>query len=767
MIGQTLGHYRIQEKLGSGGMGEVYLGHDERLERDVAIKVLPAGALADEGARRRFRNEALALAKLSHPNIEAVYDFDTQDGTDFLVMEYVPGPTLSEKLAAEALPEKEIVRLGAQLAEGLAAAHGQGIVHRDLKPANLRLTPDGRLKILDFGLARLLRPEAEQQATASITAAHAVVGTLPYMAPEQLRGEAVDARTDLYAAGVVLFEMATGRQPFQEKVTTALMHAILHQPCPSPRRFRGALSSRLEQIIEKCLDKNPERRFQSARELRVDLERLATPSASEMILPGRTQARPPRRGSGRQIKSLVVLPLSNLSREPEQDYFAEGMTEALITDLAKIGALKVVSRTSAMRYKGTEKTVPEIAEELNVDGVVEGSVLRAGERVRITAQLIHAATDTHLWAESYERDLRDVLALQSEVARAIAAQIHVKLKPHERARLASARRVDPAAHEALLKARFHWSRWDPAGFQKAIEYFGQAIALDPTYAPAHAGLADSYAFLGYWGFLPPQEAYPRANAAARKALELDDWVAEAHRALAWVHWFYDWELLLCEKELRRALALRPGDPVAHAAVGVFEAVIYEDHERAWAQVKRAQELDPLSVYVGTMAGWILFWARRYPEGIEQARRVLELDPACLQAQVILGCCLTRASRHDEAILTVERAVQVWGIPLVKTFLAAAYAAAGRKEDALPILKELAEGGGPGPSSLALLGSVFAVLGEWDRAFECLEKAYRERDAMLFWVKVTPLLDPIRTDARYLDLLRRMNFPSKQPAARSS
>ena len=450
LVGQTLGHYRIAEKIGAGGMGEVYRAHDEHLNREVAIKVLPSGTLSDESSRKRFRNEALTLSRLNHPNIATVHDFDTQAGVDFLVMEYVPGTTLSEKLAAGPLPEKEAARLCVQLAEGLTAAHERAVIHRDLKPGNLRLTADGRLKILDFGLARLVQPVSGDAETETLTQTRAIAGTLPYMAPEQLRGERVDARSDVWAAGVVLYEMATARLPFEGKTSAVLTDQILHGHATSPQRLQPRLSARLADIILKCLEKDAENRYQSAKELQVDLRRLISPTSSASIVAGA----PRKRTRSRRIRSLAVLPLNNFSRDPEQEYFADGMTEALICNLAKLQAVKITSRTSVMRYKGSETPLPQIAAELNVDAVVEGSVMRVGPRVRITAQLIHAASDTHLWAESYDRDFEDVLLVQSEIARAIAREIQVAITPEEAKRLAAHAGSTPGPMKPISRAAF-------------------------------------------------------------------------------------------------------------------------------------------------------------------------------------------------------------------------------------------------------------------------------------------------------------------------
>src|SRR6266568_2892284 len=419
IAGKTISHYRVIEKLGAGGMGVVYRAHDMRLDRDVALKVLPAGRLAGEAARDRFHREALALAKLNHAHIGAIYDFDTQEGVDFLVMEYIPGTTLGEQLASGPLPESEVLRLGTQIVAALEEAHEQGIVHRDLKPGNIMVTPKGQAKVLDFGLAKLLRPESEVSTADQLSSSAAVAGTLPYMPPEQLRGKPADGRSDIYAAGAVLYEMATGRRPFREKVATALVDDILHKPPPPPGRLNHDLSPRLEEIILKCLEKEPESRYQSAKELAVDLRRLALPTVASSVRPAPARITWRRIGVGAaagvvaillllvalnvvglrerllgkssatlQIRSLAVLPLENFSRDSEQEYFADGMTEQLITDLAQISALKVISRRSVMQYKGARKPLPQVAKELGVDAVIEGSVQRSGDRVRITAQLI-------------------------------------------------------------------------------------------------------------------------------------------------------------------------------------------------------------------------------------------------------------------------------------------------------------------------------------------------------------------------------------------
>ncbi len=800
MIGRTLGHYRILEKIGAGGMGEVYRAHDERLDRDVALKVLPTGTLADEAARKRFRKEALALSKLNHPNIATVFDFDTQDGVDFLVMEHIAGITLDQKVSSGPLPEKEIARLGVQLAEGLAAAHEQSVVHRDLKPGNLRLTPDGRLKILDFGLAKLLQPVG-QAMTESLTESGAMAGTLPYMAPEQLRGESVDARSDLYAAGVVLYEMATGRRPFEEKLSTTLTDAILNRAPVGPRALNERVSPELERVVLKCLEKEPENRYQSAKEVVVDLRRLgASRAAAETprrrVPFGFAQGKPPgsarlvwRVGTGLaavavvvavlvglnvggwrerllghagapRIESLAVLPLANLSGDPEQEYFADGMTEALITDLAKIGSLRVISRTSVMEYKGVKKPLPKIARELKVDAVVEGSVMRVGDRVRITVQLIHGPTDKHLWADSYERELRDVLAMQEEVARAIAQEIRIKLTPQENARLTGSRPIDPEVYELYLLGQFYSHKGPRTDWGKSQEYFERAIAKDPSYAPAYAGLARFYSrVVTSSGPLTPQEAWPKAEAAVQRALELDDRLAEAHAELANIRLLRDWNWEEAAKESQRALELNPNSPDAHSRYARYLRVAGRPDE-AVREMKRALELDPLRVDLSNQLGVELVFARRYDEAIEQFHQSLELDANSVVAHFYLSALFAAKGMEREAAEEAIKGLNAAGeasqaSKFERIYKASGYRAAQRFLDQRAIEDELKRPR-PDPWTLAY---TYPRLGQKDKAFEWLEKAYQERSVGLLQLRVDPDFDNLRSDPRYKDLVRRINFPS--------
>ena len=777
LVGRMRGHYRIVELLGAGGMGVVYRAHDDRLDRDVALKVLPAGTLADENARRQFRREALALAKLNHPNIGAVYEFDNQEGLDFLAMELISGLTLDAKLAGRALPERQVLRLGIQLADALQAAHSQGIVHRDVKPGNLRVTADDRLKVLDFGLAQWVQTEADQERTVSASRLREVSGTVPYMAPEQLRGQKPDARSDIYSAGVVLYEMITGHRPFTES-GPQLIGAILERPPSPPSTYIGSVSVGLESIILKALDKDPSRRYQSAKELEVDLERLSTgvaPTISRRRPAGawiafaapvlvlallfglnvdRWRDRLVGMTSRSRINSLVVLPFENLSGDPEQGYFADGMTDELASKLAQIGALRVISRTSAMQYKHSGKPLPEIAKELNVDAAVEGSVLRSGDNVRITVQLIDASSDKHLWAKDYEQSLNDVLRVQDQVAQAIANEVKIKLSPQEQARLASAPLVNSAAHEAYLKGHYLLRQGTEGQLREAKEYLEQAIKLDPNYAPAYAGLADYYWLTNQ---LSPQVAIPKAKEYVLKALAMDESLAEAHGTLAAIKFYGDWDWPGAEKEFQRAVQLNPSDSVARGAYAGFLSEMGR-HEEAMAEIRTAQQLDPLSSLTGVTAGWISYYARQYERALEQGRRVLDKDPQSVSAHDLLGSAYLAKGNYENSLQEYRVVIGTSADdPLRLVSLARAYALMGKRTEAQRIAAQLVATSSTRYVPPFFLGVIYAALGDNDRAFTWLEKAYEGHDSYLVRLKVEPGLDRLRSDPRFDALLRRMNF----------
>ena len=786
-IGQVLSHYRILEQVGAGGMGVVYRAHDERLDRDVAIKVLPAGMISDESSRKRFRNEALALAKLNHPNIATIHDFDSEAGLDYLVMEYVTGVSLALKLKKGPVPENELLDLSEQIARTLEDAHERGILHRDLKPGNIMVTPKGQVKLLDFGLAKLLATgDAQTEETLSQTQA---VGTLPYMAPEQLRGVYPDTRGDIYGAGVVMYEMATSRRPFEEKVSAALASDILNKPPAPPGRSNPALSPKLEEIILKCLEKDPENRYQSAKELSVDIRRLRNASSSQVTLhpaPSRRRRllvsvvsglltalvllfalnvggwRERLRGTTpARVQSLAVLPLENLSRDPDQEYFTEGMTDELITVLGHVGALKVISRTSVMHYKSTTKTVPEIARELHVDAVLQGAVLRAGNRARVTVQLTDGASDRNVWAQSYERDLQDVLALQDDVARSIADEIKAHLTEQEQTILTSKKTVNPEAHENYLRGRFYLNKWTPEGNEKAIEYFQQALSEDANYAAAYAGLADSYTLLGYYGIRAPNEVFPRAKVAAQKALELDDTLSEAHNSLALIIANYDWDWARSEQEYKRALELNPSYVTAHIW-HAFHLVYGGNFPDAIVEARRAQELDPLSLITSTTVANILYDGQKYDEAIEENRKVLDLDPGFRWAHHSIGEDYVEKGMFKEGIAELTMGLDPERRnPHFLGKLAYGMARGGDRSGAVKIIEDMIRQSRQRYIPPSQIAAVYAGLGDKEQVMAWLEKAYTMRDSWLPGIGVDAPFNPLHSDPRFREFVARIGVPLTQ------
>jgi serine/threonine-protein kinase len=744
VIGRTLSRYRIVEQLGAGGMGVVYRAHDERLERDVALKVLPDGALADEAARQRFQVEARALSRLNHPHIGLVYDFDTLDGVDFLVLEYIPGDTLATTLARGPLPEPAILALGGQIAEALDAAHERGVLHRDLKPANVVVTPGGQAKVLDFGLARMA-PAAESAGVATMTRTQTIAGTVPYMAPEQLLGSATDHRIDVFALGAVLYEMATGQAPFQGSSSPALVNAILNQRPMRPRELNPALSMELESVVLRSLEKDPERRWPTARAVAEALSAVRERRGAPLV-------------SGFRIGSIAVLPLEDLAHDAEQEYFADGMTESLIAELSRIHGVRVISRTSAMRFKGVRRPLPEIARELGVDGVVEGSVLRAGERVRITVRLLDAGSETTIWSGRYERDLSDVLALQGEVAAKVAGAIQVELTGEDRARLAEARTLDPQAYEAYLKGRYWWNRRTEDAVRRGTEWFERAIEREPTYARAYSGLADCYNILADNNWIPPEPGFARARAAARRAIELDPTLAEAHTSLAYVTLFHDWNWEQSGEMFRRALELGPEYPTALqwyagylAALGRFDESI--------AAGRRAIELDPLSTILYTSLGDHLYYAGRFAEAIEQTQHALELDPRFYLAYNDLARAYEQNGDYEQAVAHYTKGAELAGkSPGFSAGLACVHAYAGRRAEAERIRDALIERSRTAHVPAYALASISAALGDVEPAVEWLERAVAHRDRALIWMRVNPRFRPLRPHARFTAVARQVGFP---------
>jgi TolB-like protein/Tfp pilus assembly protein PilF len=794
--GATLGPFEIVAPLGAGGMGEVYRARDTRLGRDVAIKVLPAEFSADPDRLRRFEQEARAVAALSHPNVLAVYDVGTHEAIPYLVTELLEGESLRDRLRAGDLTVRKAVETAVQIAQGLAAAHEKGIVHRDLKPGNVFVTKDGHVKILDFGLAKLTHPESTPDPYAKTvsgepsTESGAVLGTMGYTSPEQLRGERADARSDIFSFGCVLYEMLVGKSPFLKGTGAETVTAIMSED-PAPLSGTGrAIAPALQEIVNRCLEKRQEDRFSSAHDLALALRAYSGGSETQATVsaPARVLRLPRRwvwvgvaalgvvaaaavalysltvRGhagaptAAGPIRSIAVLPLTNLSGDPGQEYFSDGMTEALITTLSKISALKVISRTSVMQFKGSKKSLREIAAALGVEGVIEGSVLRAGERVRITAQLINAATDTHLWAESYDRDLKDVLALQSDVARVVAGEVRAKLTPPEQMRLASNRPVNPEAYEACLKGRFHWYKLSREELDTAERYFKTALESDPNYALAYEGLARVWLSRTDAGFQSPSEALPQGRAAAQRALELDDTLAEAHLASAFVKG-WDWDWPGAEREYRRSIQLNPNSAEAHFFYADFLVTMTRTDE--WkAEIRRTLELDPLNFFFQTFYGWHLLYERRYDEAIEQFNKVLGVEPDFSSAHMGLWGAFYKKAMDAEAVSEAKKFFAVLHDSEVVEALDRGYAGGGYRAAMRVAGETLAARSERSYVSAVRIARVFAHAGENDRALDFLEKALGRNENALVHIGVGWDWDALRGNPRYRAILRRMNLPSK-------
>ncbi len=789
--GRTLGHYRLLERIGAGGMGEVWRARDERLERDVALKVLLPGTIADEAARKRFRREALALSKLSHPGIATIFDFDSEDGHDFLVMEYVGGTTIGARRGEGPHPEPEVVRLGLQLAEGLAAAHAEGIVHRDLKPANVRLTADGRLKILDFGLAHLARPAgvgadaAAPTQSVSMTEPGALVGTFGYMAPEQVRGEKADARVDLWAAGLVLYELATGRTAYAHTETAPLLYAILNESVVLPRKANPHLSGALEAIILKCVEKEPAKRYGTARELVADLQRLqgglsvaaerarthtqrlralaaVGPIAALLVLGALTALNVgglrTRLFAPAPIRSIAVLPLANLSGDPEQEYFADGMTEQLINDLGQVGSLRIISRTSTMQYKNTKKGLPQIAKELHVDAIVEGSVVRSGDRVKITAQLIRAEQDRQLWARTYERELRDVLVMQGEIAQAIVSAVKAVVTPEQATRLASAKQVDPVAYDLYLKGRQQISLFTRESLARAMKSMRSAIERDSTAEYAWVGLADACLGAANTSLEPESVLVPRAIDAARRAIELDPTYSTAHALLSEAHTF-EWNWKEADLESRRALELNPNDARAYASRGGLLTNLGRYDEAAATFREGGRLVSRSDFWELSSLGWNLLWAREFAEALAIFEEARPLDPNHSVGWMHRGLALSMLERHREAVAECREAVRRSpDVDYVIACCGMVFSRAGARADAadaLSRLRSLARAGYVEPINMAWF---YMGTGPSDSALFWLERGVVEHTAQSCNIKAGLWPDSLRADPRFKQLVARMGLP---------
>ena len=785
--GTRLAAYEILSPLGSGGMGEVYRARDTRLGREVAIKLVTERLMTDPDALARFEREARAVAALSHPNIVALHDVGHDNGIAFAVMELLDGQPLDRRLATEGLPWRTALEIAVAIADGLASAHSRGIIHRDLKPGNVFITRDGLVKIVDFGLATddrfQLAPAGDNRDTAPGT----VFGTLAYMSPEQVRGEPADHRTDIFSLGCVLYEMLGRHQPFRAETPAQVLAAILRDQPPALASLGGGIPPRAEALVRRCLEKDPDHRFQSARDLAFALREILNDSretSRSPIAAGRPALRVGAAVAagvlivgaavlglangttslfvrGAPIRSVAVLPLVNLSGDREHDDFAETMTEQLTTRLATLGSWRVTSPASVMRYRGTRMSIAQVAGELGVDAVVEGSVAREGSRVKVAAHLVDATTGRRIWGDAYEQALDSVLVMQSDMARAIAREADLRLAPDVVSRLSAVpRQVVPAAYDAYVRGRHAWDKRRESDLRDALRFFQDSIDADPTYAPAYAGLADSYAQLGYGSYISPEDAFPRARGAAQKALALDPTLAEAHASRGYVLMYYDWDFVEAEAEYRSAIQLNPSYAVAHQWYAYLLTAMERPFAAADAEISIAKSLDPLSVPINIDRAYISYYSGRDEDALRSVGLALEMDPKFALGYFWLGRIYTSQGRYADA----DQAFHNIGLLRTWTPAMAAlgymYGKAGRSHDAKAVLAEFEalERQGRYASGYAF-AAIYAGLGDRERMFAHLDAAYRERSHWLLWLKRDPRWDEFRADPRFQSLVRKVGLPS--------
>jgi serine/threonine-protein kinase len=790
-VGQSIGPYGIVGHLGSGGMGEVYLAEDKRLGRQVALKLLPDSLVADHERVRRFKQEARAASALTHANVATIYDIGESEGTIYLAMEYVDGETLDDKIGGRPLETDAILHIAVQAADALDEAHTKGITHRDIKPGNIMITPRGQVKVLDFGLAKVTRREeptfGSDLSTQAKTQPGVMMGTVAYMSPEQALGHDVDERTDLFSFGVVLYEMTTGQRPFHGATAIETITKITHDQPEAIAQLNPNVPAELERIIGKCLEKDRERRFQSAQELFTDLKNLKRAHESVAVAvaaPGQVKWR--MRFTSRRslvlaavgvtvaalvyallfrgapapplaIKSIAVLPFKPLVAESRDESLELGMADTLITKLSNISQL-IVRPTSAVRkYTGLEQDPVTAGREQRVDAVLEGNIQRSNERIRVTVRLMSVKDGSPLWAGQFDEKLTDLFAVQDSISEQVAGALAVKLTGEERGLLRKRYTEDSEAYQLCLKGRYFWSQRTEEGLKKGIEYFQQAIALDPAYALAYSGLADSYTTLGYLSYLAPNDSFPRAKEAATKAVELDPTLAEPHTSLAYAKLYYDWDWEGAEREFKQAIALNPNYATGHHWYSVFLTAM-ERPDEARIEIKRAQELDPLSLIINTDVGFEMSYARHYDQAIEQLQTTLEMNPKFPLARLWLGRAYQQKGKYEEAIAEFEEAEAAlpnWVVTIAGTGYV--YGIWGKKREAQKVLDQLnrlSKQKYVTPYGVAL---VYAGLGEKDQAFAWLDKAYKDRSHWLVWSKLDPRWDGLRSDSRFTDLLRRVGL----------
>lgn len=764
--GETLGPYEIVTLIGAGGMGEVYRARDSRLERDVAIKILPERLSQIPEAISRFEREARALGVLTHPNVVTLHDFGTEGNITFTVSELLEGEDLSARLGRAPMAWNETIHIALAVCSGLAAAHVKGITHRDLKPENIFLTNYGIPKILDFGLARFASGEVEESTDEGETVpletqVGRVLGTPRYMSPEQARGyPPPDTRSDIFSFGCVLYEMTTGRKAFDAPSAPDLIAMILRDPPEPFGELASEVPPEIKGIILKCLEKDRTKRFANAGDLEIVLKKLVSNSSDPNSSRTGAGVSDSASGSSSGVKptnghqSLAVLPLSNLSGDPEQEFFADGMTDALISNLAKIHALKVISRRSIMRYKNSEKPLPEIASELGVDLILEGTVLRGGDRVRISTQLIEAVSDRHIWSESYERPLSDILSLQGEVSKAVAEGIKIQLTPEEKEQLEVKESVDPEAHEAYMKGLQILHSGVSGQGLVALQHFKKAELTMPRSAELQAWMGFCYGFLGQGGFMNAEEAQGEARTCAHRALEFNPKSGSTQLIVAYIKQNFDWDWVEAERAYRYAIDLAPGNPDAHHFLS-RHLQVRGRHEEAVAEIKKAQELDPLSLIIRSSTAAIYRSARRLDDALEVCLKTLEEAPNFAAILSVLGGVYRMMGRHEESVETFRKAFEASGRqPSFQSIFIHALTAAGRNEEAKAELAAMEARTGEPVVLDRHLAVAYVGLRPDDDVLDRLEAAYDRRSEVIFTLKHEQYWDTVRDHPRFQKLLER-------------